>query len=99
MNSLIPQSGEPEPGAGYTLEILASMTGTSLQAVMQYWEHGIISPVSAEDSLFDDEAVRMLRRAEHLRGTCGMNLAGLKLLTGLLSELEQLRSELRSLRG
>ena len=57
--------------------------------IVQYQEHGIIRPD------FDDETVRTLRRIEALRETCEMNLRGLKLLTQLLDEIEQLRQELR----
>ncbi len=73
----------------YTLELLAEITGIETTTLIQYQEHGIIRPQ------FDDETVRRLRRAEHLRETCEMNLEGLKLLTHLLEEVEQLREQLR----
>lgn len=76
----------------YSLEILAQTTGVSTQTIVQYQEHGIIRPD------FDDDTVRKLRRIEALRETCEMNLHGIKLLTQLLEEVEQLRAELRSLR-
>ena len=76
----------------YSLEILAETTGVSTQMIVQYQEHGILPP------RYDDETVRALRRIEHLRQTCEMNLRGLKLLTQLLDEVEQLRHELRSKR-
>lgn len=73
----------------YTLEVLAEITGIETTTLIQYQEHGIIRPQ------FDDETVRRLRRAEHLRESCEMNLDGLKLLTHLLEEVEHLREELR----
>ncbi len=73
----------------YTLEVLAEITGIETTTLIQYQEHGIIRPA------FDDETVRRLRRAEHLRESCEMNFDGLKLLTHLLEEVEQLREELR----
>jgi DNA-binding transcriptional MerR regulator len=73
----------------YTLEILAETTGVSTQTIVQYQEHGLLRPE------FDDETLRTLRRIEHLRETCEVNLTGLKLLTQLLDEVEQLRAELR----
>jgi DNA-binding transcriptional MerR regulator len=76
----------------YSLEILAQTTGVSTQTIVLYQEHGIIRPD------FDDNTVRTLRRIEHLRETCEMNLHGLKLLTQLLDEVEQLRKELRTQR-
>jgi len=79
------------PQAVYTLDILAEITGVSTQTLVQYQEHGLIRPE------FDDETIRVLRRIEHLRESCEVNLAGLKLLTSLLEEVEQLREELRML--
>jgi DNA-binding transcriptional MerR regulator len=83
---------EPMPEASYSLEIVSELTGVSTQTIVQYQEHGLIQPA------FDDETIRALRRIEHLRETCEMNLAGLKLLTQLLEEVERLRAELRGLR-
>lgn len=80
-----------EPQA-YTLDILAEITGVSTQTIVQYQEHGIIRPQ------FDDDTVRALRRIEHLRETCELNLIGLRLLTQLLNEAEQLRNELHARR-
>ncbi len=76
----------------YSLEILSQTTGVSTHTIVQYQEHGIIRPQ------FDDNTVRALRRIEHLRETCEMNLHGIKLLTQLLDEVEQLRHELRARR-
>lgn len=76
----------------YTLELLAEITGVSTETIVQYQEHGLIRQP------LDDEAVRTLRRAEHLRETCEMNLTGLKLIHALLDEVERLRTELRSQR-
>lgn len=73
----------------YTLEVLAEITGIETTTIIEYQEHGIIRPV------YDDETVRRLRRAEHLRESCEMNLEGLKLLTRLMEEVEHLREELR----
>ena len=73
----------------YTLEILAEPTGVSTQTIVQYQEHGLIRPE------YDDDTLRALRRIQHLRETCEVNLNGLKLLTQLLDEVEQLRDELR----
>lgn len=76
----------------YTLEVLAEITGISTQTIVEYKEHGIIRPD------FDDETVRRLRRIEHLRESCEMNLNGLKLLSTLLEEVDALREELRTRR-
>lgn len=77
---------------GYSLETLTELTGVSSQTILQYQEHGILR------SQFDDDTVRMLRRIEYLREACEMNFSGLKLLTRLLDQVEQLRDELRTRR-
>ncbi|MES2594033.1 MAG: chaperone modulator CbpM [Verrucomicrobiota bacterium] len=76
----------------YTLEVLAKITGIESTTLVQYQERGIIRPE------FDDETVRSVRRAEHLREACGMNLEGVKLLTQLLDEVERLREQVRARR-
>ena len=76
----------------YTLELLAEMTGVSTQTIVQYQECGIVR------ADYDDETVRCLRRLEALRESCEMDLNGLKLLSHLLEEVEQLREELRARR-
>jgi DNA-binding transcriptional MerR regulator len=73
----------------YTLEVLAQMTGLSTQVLVSYQEHGIIQPQ------YDDDTVRRLRRIEHLRESCEMNLEGMRLMSRLLDEVEHLREELR----
>jgi DNA-binding transcriptional MerR regulator len=79
------------PQAVYTLDILAEITGVSTQTIVEYQEHGLIRPE------LGDESLRALRRIEHLRESCQVNLTGLKMLTSLLEEVEQLREELRML--
>ncbi len=76
----------------YTLDILAEITGVSTQTILHYQEQGLIREE------FDDETVRSLRRIEHLRESCEMDLKALKLLTRLMDEVEQLREELRARR-
>ena len=76
----------------YTLEILAQVTGISTRTLIRYQEQGLINPD------YDDETIRSIRRFEHLRETCEVNLSGLKLILSLIEEIEQLRADLRRLR-
>ncbi len=92
---------ESEADVTFTLEILTELSGTSSQTILLYQEHGLIATVAEKDSSgprFNEETLRTLRRIQQLRDTCGMNLAGLKLLTTLLVEVERLRAELRAVR-
>lgn len=90
-----PVSGLPIYDAGeettYSLEILTELTGVSEKTIIHYQEEGLISAGS-----YDDEVVHTLRRIEHLRGTCEPNLSGLKLILGLMEEVDRLKTALRS---
>jgi DNA-binding transcriptional MerR regulator len=58
-----------------------------------------VGPPEEEGWTFDDDAILKLRRIEYLRVQYGMNLAGLRAVTALMRDVEQLRSEVRFLRG
>lgn len=77
--------------ATYSLDIVAELTGISSQTIVRYQEQGFIR---GKD--LDDEAVHTLRRIEHLRCTCETNDSGLKLILGLMDEVDRLRSALRA---
>lgn len=77
---------------GYSLDVLAEITGISSQSIVQYHEHGLI-PASA-----DDDTIRHLRRMEHLRESYNLNLGSVKLIDSLLDQLDELRAELRARR-
>lgn len=87
-----------ETGIHYSIEVIADLVGVDPQTILRYQEQGFIRPANpkaGEDALFDVECLRQLRRIEHLRATCEMNDAGLKLILDLLHELECLREERR----
>jgi DNA-binding transcriptional MerR regulator len=91
-----PAAGDDE--AAYSLEAIAELTGLPSRTILHYREAGLITAAGGSgpgESRFDDEALRTLRRIEHLTATCGMNTAGLRLLLSLTKELERLRDELR----
>ena len=81
----------------YSVEIIAELAGITPRAVLRYQELGVISP--ANDGLqFDNEGLRQLRRIEHLRSTHELTESGLKFISDLLAELEQLQRQLRQTR-
>jgi MerR family transcriptional regulator/heat shock protein HspR len=95
----LPVYGE-DPGTYYSLEVVAELAGVDAGMVLHYQEQGFLRPVPRQDSeatAFDADSLRQLRRIEHLRATCEMNEAGLKLILSLLEEVEQLREERRQL--
>ena len=89
---------EPGARAVYTIEVAAQMAQVPRRLIVLYYKHGLVTPVTDPAGAgwyFDDEAVRIVRRIEHLRSTCGLNLAGIKLVMSLINEVERLRTELR----
>lgn len=89
MNSELPLY-EPDADATYQLDIVAKLTGISSQTIIRYQEQGLIRRAD-----LDDDAVRTLRRIEHLRQTCEANVSGLKLILDLTEQVERLKAELR----
>ena len=92
-------SGPEAFGAsGYTVEVLSRITGVPASSIRRYQEEGLIRRAEGGEAPFDDEALRALRRLERLREVFGVEAEGLKLLAGLLDEVERLRAELRARR-
>jgi len=91
---------EPAQEDLYSIEAVVHITQTPRHQIAVYCRHGIISPVTEPERdgwWFDHEAIRVLRRIEYLRTGYGMNLAGLRLISELLREIERLREEVRVL--
>ena len=89
---------DEDTGTFYSIEVIAELAGVETTTVLRYQEQGFLRPVSrdpANAGLFDAEGLRQLRRIEHLRTTCEVNDAGLKLILSLLQEVERLREERR----
>lgn len=86
----------------YAIETVAEITGTSRHMIAVYCRHGMISPLGEPEEegwTFDDDTILKLRHIEQLRAQYGMNLAGLRAMTSMMNELEELRREIRFLRG
>jgi DNA-binding transcriptional MerR regulator len=89
---------EPDARTVYTIEMVAQLAQVPRRLIVLYYKHGLVSPVRDPASsgwCFDEEAIRIVRRIEYLRSACNVNLAGIKLILGLMEEVERLRQELR----
>ena len=97
-----PSEYAEDPDSAYTIDVIAALAGVEVTTVVRYHEQGFLRPVQPGGSrdllLFDADGLRQLRRVEHLRATCGVNEAGLRLILALLEEVEQLREERRRMR-
>ena len=92
---------EPAADDIYSIEAVVNITRTPRHQIAVYCRLGLISPVAPperEGWRFDQEAIRELRRVEYLRHDYAMNPDGLRMVIGLLREVERLREEVRVLR-
>jgi DNA-binding transcriptional MerR regulator len=95
------QAFEPETNTVYTLEAVEHIAHVPRRTILRYYKHGLVSPALDPNDggyCFDGETIRTLQRIEHLRAHCGMNLAGVKMILDLMSEVERLRSGTQFLR-
>ncbi len=95
------QSFEPAVDEIYSIEAVVNITHTPRHQIAVYCRHGLVSPVAPPEQegwWFDQEAIRELRRIEFLRQDYAMGLAGLRLVSELVHEVERLREEVRQLR-
>ena len=95
------QAFEPETHTVYTLEAASHLAHVPRRTILRYHKHGLVSPALDPNDggyCFDGETIRTLRRIEHLRTHCGMNLDGIKMILDLMSEVERLRSGTQFLR-
>jgi MerR family transcriptional regulator, heat shock protein HspR len=93
-----PEAAELGGQSVHTIDVAARLAQVPRRLIVLYFKHGLVAPVADSttgDWYFDDDAIRVVRRIEQLRSRCGLNLAGIKLVISLTTEVEQLRTELR----
>jgi DNA-binding transcriptional MerR regulator len=96
------QPFEPVPEEIYSIEAVVHITQTPRHLIAVYCRHGLITPIAPPELngwQFDTEAIRELRRIEHLRTEFGLALPVLRMIADLQREVERLRDEVRFLRG
>jgi MerR family transcriptional regulator/heat shock protein HspR len=81
----------PDDYSAYTLEVFARISGVDQETILHYQRRGLVRPLPGSRGLFDDEALRTLRRIQHLREACGVNETGIRIILDLLDELERFR--------
>jgi|YelNatPaOPRAMG01_1025707.scaffolds.fasta_scaffold08790_8 hypothetical protein len=88
------QPEESPPGALYSLEIVAALTGLTRREVLRCYRAGLRAPAPDAPLQFDDAALYALRRIAQVRAAYGVNLEAARLICELLDEVERLRTEL-----
>jgi DNA-binding transcriptional MerR regulator len=78
-----------------TLETLARRTGLHPAVLEQWVVFGLIQPSErrGKDMEFDPSAIPRVRSIRRLRGSLGVNLAGVGVILDLLDRLDALRRE------
>jgi DNA-binding transcriptional MerR regulator len=92
---------EPDSELLYSIETAAKLARISRRLIAVYCRHGLVAPVMDPESggwLFNDQGIRRLRCIEQLRTACGMNLTAIRMIVGLMEEVERLQQEIRFLR-
>lgn len=95
------QRFEPDPRTAYTIETTAYLAGVPRHTILLYCKYELVSPVvdpACGGYFFNDEAIRVLRRVDYLHTTCGVNIAGIKMILDLTHKVERLEAELHFLR-
>lgn len=90
---------DPRPDAVYSLEAICHLTGVPRRTVLIYCRNGLIAPCKPDGQPleFGEEAIYLVRRIETLRNVHGINLAGVRMVLGLVREVQKLREEMRFL--
>ena len=87
---------DPEPGVLYTIDHTAQFAGLPRRHIVLYARHGFITPAAQSGAVgwyFTADAIRTLRRIAMLRALYGLDLRGVRLVLGLMSEIERLRGD------
>lgn len=90
------------PGIYYSLDATAELTGVSRRTIAIYCRAGLLRPAYLPPygvMAFEEDAIHVLRRLEHLRTAHGLDLPWMRTMIDLLTEVESLRAEVRFLRA
>lgn len=87
------------PHALYPIDVVAHLTQLPRHLILVCYKNGLV-PVAIDPRYggyyFDHEAIRILQRVEYLHQQCGINMAGLRIIFGLMDEVERLRGALNA---
>src|SRR2546430_15627370 len=84
---------EPDSELLYSIETAAQLAHVSRRLIAVYCRHGLVAPVMDPESggwQFNDEAIRRLRCIAQLRAACGTNLTAIRMIGGLMDEVERM---------
>lgn len=82
------------------ISVAAELAGMHAQTLRQYDRLGLVTPIRARGGgrRYSRRDVELLREIQHLSQDEGINLAGIKRILGLVSQVEELEEEVEELR-
>lgn len=87
----------PDPETAYPIDTIAHLADVPRHLVLQCCRHGLIAPEIDPDYggyRFTTDAIRILRRVDYLHRDCGINFPGIRIILGLMDEVERLQARL-----
>jgi DNA-binding transcriptional MerR regulator len=89
------QRFSPDPDSVYSIDTAAHLSGMPRHLILVSCKHGLVSPLVDPDYggyYFDQPTIRTLKRINYLYSDCGINVAGIRIILGLMEEVERLRA-------
>jgi hypothetical protein len=83
----------------YPIDVVAHLTRLPRHLILVCYKNGLVAATVDPDYggyYFDHDAIRVLQRVEYLHQQCQINMAGIRIIFGLMDEVERLRTELRA---
>lgn len=88
----------PDPEAVYPIDTIAHLADVPRHTVLLCCRHRLITPAVDPDYggySFSASAIQTLQRVNYLYRDCGINFAGIRIILGLMEEMERLREQVR----
>lgn len=89
------QAFVPDPGAVYPIDVIAHLADVPRHLVLLCCRHRLIAPAVDPEYGgygFDVSVVPVLKRVDYLHRECGINFTGVRIILGLMDEVETLRA-------
>lgn len=84
-----------DSSAVYTIDAAAHLAQVPRHLILVACKHRVIEPQQDPYNgayYFDAEAIRTLRQVGYLHQQCGVNMTGIRIILGLMNEVERLRA-------
>jgi hypothetical protein len=88
----------PRPNAVYPIDTIAHLAGVPRHTVLLCCRHHLIVPLEDPDYggyHFDVGTIQTLQRVDYLHRECGINFTGVRIILGLMEEVERMRERMR----